>query len=285
MVLPAILSAAGRATTGDGMSDYCGCGSLANARCQCGTTICSLHTQYPQPHHNTALMIAARQGNPDQGLFAALNNAWIGYPGIMCGTCYSRAVDEVAARYVPAFRDHTDARAETIAAVLLRHESWTTGREYHATETIGQKTLRAAGHRVPWSHPDPLDTAARLYASSHGEPPETQIRMKRYTERKKLFGGTERIESLVTWGSVKAWAVSASFSDDGYPSSVTVLIGANGTRKEAQNSSPVDGQYFYGAEDAATAKSILEGGFQALPTPGFFFSKEQALAATLTKGF
>lgn len=269
------------------MSDYCGCGSLANARCQCGTTICSLHTQHSQTYHSTALLRAVRtnEERPDHALFVALYNAWSTVPNIMCGSCYGRAIDEVAVRYVPAFRDHTDGRAETIASVLLRNESWTTGREFNATDSIGQKTLRAAGHRVLWSHPDPLDTAGRLYASAHGEPPETPIRMRGYTERKKMFGGTQRIESVVTWGSIRAWPVSANFSDDGYRSSVTVLIGASGSRKESQVSDPVDGQYFYTAQVAAEAKSVLEGTFKPLPSPGFYFAKEQSLAAALTSGF
>jgi hypothetical protein len=270
------------------MSDYCDCGSLANARCRCGTTVCSLHTQHPQPYHSNALMIAARthEGHPEHSLFAALNNAWSTVPNTMCGSCYARTIDEVAARYAPAFRDHSDAKAETIASVLLRNESWTTGRENHATETIGQKTLRTAGYRVPWSHPDPLDTAARLYASSHGEPPETSIRMKLYTERTKMFGGTERVESVISLGSIRAWPITAKYTDNnGYPASVTVLVGAMGTHKESQISDPVDGQFFYAAEDVAKAKRTLEGAFQPLPAPDHFFTKQQALAAALTNGF
>ncbi|GAA4054299.1 hypothetical protein GCM10023063_48620 [Arthrobacter methylotrophus] len=183
-----------------------------------------------------------------------------------------------------AFRDHTDGRAETIAAVLLRNESWTTGREYHATETIGQKTLRAAGHRVSWSHPDSLDTAARLYASSHGEPPETPIRVKRYTEQTKMFGGSKRVETVISLGSIRAWPITAQYNDDGYQTPVTVLVGSSGTHREAQISNPVDGQYFYGEEEMTKAKSILEGAFQPLATAGLFFSKEQALAKALTSG-
>lgn len=265
------------------MSDYCDCGSLANARCRCGATVCSLHTENPQPHHNTALMIAARkhEGRSEHALFTALNDAWSSAPSIMCGRCYARTIVEVAARYAAAFRKHTDARAETIASTLLGSQSWTTGREFHSTETIGQMTLRAAGHLAPWSHPDPLDTAGRLYASTHGEPPDLPVRMVQFTERKKLFGGKERVESLVTWGSIRAWAVTAKFTDDGYPNSATILVGASGARKESPNSNPVDGKYFYSSEQASEAKSVLEGAFFPLPTPGFFFIKEQALAVAL----
>lgn len=266
------------------VSDYCFCGSLATARCGCGATVCSIHKRHPQPHHNTALMVAARlhEGRPDYQLFTALNNAWSAYPGIMCGNCYGRAIDEVAVGYSRAFQDHTDARAETIAVALVKNGSWTTGMEYGAGESIGQKTLRAAGHHMPWSHPDPLDTAGRLYAFRHGEPPETPISMKRWTERKKLFGGTQRVQSVTTWGSIKAWHLSAHYTDDGFPNSTTILLGATGVRKESQTISPQDGNYFYNENEASKAKSLLESDFQPLPTPGFYAAKESALLAVFT---
>lgn len=268
------------------MSDYCECGNQATFRCRCTATICTSHTFHPQTYHNTALFQAARnhEGKPSHALFIALHEAWAPV-GTSCSRCYAQATDEVAAEYARAFRDHTDARPETIASVLLRNESWTTGREWHVSETVGQKTLRAAGHHVPWSHPDSLDTAGRLFASSQGEPPQTPIRVKHFTERRTWTGRTERVESIIDLAPIRAWPVSATYTDDGYCESATIFVGASGVRHPAQHGRPEHGIYFYAPQYAEEARKVLEGPFRPEARPGFFFTKDQAIAKALTSRF
>lgn len=269
------------------MSDYCACGNIANARCACGATICRFHTKHPQTYHSTVLNTAARdrEGRPDHALFAALNNAWETVPGIMCAGCYGQAIDHVAGHYAQAFQSHTDGSAEKIASALLTHESWTTGQEYQSTETIGQKTLLAAGHHVPWSHPDSLDTAVRFYAHRHGEPPEQRIRIQRGASRKTLFGGRKWVESIERWGWITAWKVSTDFWDaDSGSGSAALLIGATGARADVPPS-PGDGVIFYNPDTAEEAKAIVEGSFQASPTTNSLSSaKEKALIGELLRG-
>lgn len=267
------------------MSDYCGCGSIANARCQCGTTVCSIHVYHPQTYYDTSLAVAARVHGerPDGPLFTALFDAWGVVPHLSCGSCYVRVIDEVASRYVRAFRDHSDATAETIASVLIANDSWATRYEFRASETIGQKTLRAAGYSVPWSHPAPLESAGRLYASRHGEPPELPILIDQVTRKKTLFGGEKQIKSVTTWGSIRAWPITATFSSEGYTDSVSVLVGASGVLVKPSISNPREGRYFLRDQDAASAKSALEGPFRPSPTPTPFYGSEGlALSVALT---
>lgn len=191
--------------------------------------MCRHHVKHPDRYTGN---FSAFTGSAKE-LRRDLAEAWKHYADILCHNCYDAALTAVGHAYKAAFRKHTDARAQTIAATLVDLDLWATGYEGEGSETVGQRALRAANETPVWSHPDPMDTAAHMIASTR-QAPFIECGHERY---KKSFFSNSGKYIFVSLFTLNGWVVKVPGVYDLY-SSTTFLIGGNGAHTKVDKIAP-----------------------------------------------
>jgi hypothetical protein len=169
------------------MSDYCGCGSVAEFRCGCGGTTCNLHALWTMPG---AVAVGVRATSPVASLAADL---WNELPRRLCGRCYTQTTPQVAA----ALAEKADVSDKELARQLLAVGAWTTPNDMLVKLSFGKETLVARGATGFWVRRDPLDAVSGLVATT-GPPPQMPVYIvTRLTRRRGKFKEVYDQDSVV----------------------------------------------------------------------------------------